>query len=96
VKLTKRIEMCNECGSGYYKPFWEPLWFARRAWADAHEIAHSDPENHRAVRLYREWERERILELLTNWTGVGDYPDGYRDALKAAIRQIKEMEEQHD
>jgi hypothetical protein len=35
-------------------------------------------------------EREQILEVLTNWTveGVGDYPDGYRDALAAVIRVI--------
>lgn len=88
MKLTKQIEMCNECGSGYYKPFWEPLWFARRAWADAHEIAHSDPENHRAVRLYREWERERIIALLES--EVWDSPEIATPYVRHIIALIKD------
>jgi hypothetical protein len=37
-------------------------------------------------------ERERILEFVTNWTvtGTGDYPKGYRDALKSVAKHIKE------
>ena len=37
-------------------------------------------------------ERERILEFVTNWTvkGSGDYPKGYKDALKAVAQHIKD------
>jgi len=37
-------------------------------------------------------ERERILEFVTNWTvkGTGDYPKGYKDALKSVAEHIRD------
>jgi hypothetical protein len=55
----------------------------------------SVPGAHVRLRLLRrgaEMERQRILEVLQNWTvrGTGDYPDGYRDALVAMTRIAKD------
>jgi hypothetical protein len=43
------------------------------------------------LRRGAEIERERILEVLRNWTvrGDGDYPEGYRDALDAVMLIVK-------
>ena len=44
------------------------------------------------LRRGAEIERERILEVLRNWTvrGAGEYPDGFRDALDAVTRIVKD------
>jgi hypothetical protein len=44
------------------------------------------------LRRGAEIERERILEVLRNWTvrGDGDYPEGYRDALDAVMLIVKD------
>ena len=60
-------------------------------WQDGDEVTTTFGSIRQGMLEAAGMERERILEVLTNWTvkGVGDYPDGYRDALAAVIRVIR-------
>lgn len=66
----KLINECSECGLGYYKPWYEPMWLGRRNWGEAHEAYHGNSQRDYG----RELERERIIKLLGEhqW-GDGDW-----------------------
>jgi hypothetical protein len=67
VKLLKTVIICDECQMPYYKAFWEPMWLAKLATKDGHTEWHDmalNPETTPLAIQWREWERDRIMQLL--------------------------------
>ncbi len=67
MKLISTVIMCHECEMPYYKAFWEPMWLARLAVKDTHAEWHDmamNPETTPLAKVWREWERNRIIKLL--------------------------------
>lgn len=67
MKLTKEIILCAECQFPYYKCLWEPLWLAKKAAIPHHDEWHeamTEPQKHRLISGWREWERQRIIAML--------------------------------
>jgi hypothetical protein len=54
------IRECYECGLGYYKPWYEPMWLGKKNWHQAHDAYHGNSQRDYG----RQLERQRILELL--------------------------------
>jgi hypothetical protein len=54
------IKECQECGLGYYKPWYEPMWLGRKNWIEAHKAYH----NYSQRDYGRDLERERIIKLI--------------------------------
>ena len=71
-KLEKRIELCDDCGLGYYKPFYEPMWLSRILWKSSHDPYHHENYNgddrmgvgEQWRQTGRDQEREQIIKLL--------------------------------
>lgn len=62
------IKECSDCGLGYFKPWYEPMWLGRKNWIEAHEGYHNNSQRDYGKRL----ERERIIELLESLKGSCD------------------------
>ena len=77
MKLLKTVIVCNECQMPYYKTPWEPMWLVKLATRDTHPEWHDmalNPETTPLAIDWRRWERERIIELLSeNWTEPMDW-----------------------
>jgi len=77
------IKECNECGLGYYKPWYEPMWLGRRNWTEAHEAYHGYSQRDYG----RDLERERIIKLLQEAECQGE--DDWCGTIEQAIALIK-------
>ena len=88
MKITHRITLCDECGLEWVKPFWEPRWVSRAAANEIHDDYHrgwKDPEHNEIVESWREWERDRIIDLLDEALIYGEPVVIERDRLIAII-----------
>jgi hypothetical protein len=57
---------CDECSFTWRAPIWEPKWASKLCYKDLHAEQHDEPDgrNHPLVAPWREWERNRIIEIL--------------------------------
>jgi len=70
MKLEKRTEFCIECGLGYYKPFYEPMWLAKIMWKSAHKKTHTEDRISNLSQDYRNGVRdgeEAVIKLIPEY-----------------------------
>jgi hypothetical protein len=95
MKLEKRIELCQDCGMGYWKPFYEPMWLARILWKSSHSQYHGSDRHDAVVESWqvtaRQEERERIIKLLDETLVYGEPVVIERDRLIALIKGEKNV-----
>jgi hypothetical protein len=95
MEIVKTVTLCNECGMKWIKPFWEPLWLSRLGAAQEHDKYHAgntDGKDHQLVKVWREWERERIIKVLNDYFELcqetDDNPE-WENGFQAAIAIAK-------
>jgi len=71
-KITKK---CEDCGLGYMKRWYQPMWSARKDWDETHSAFHNSQQWSNAVRF----ERERICDLINNLEEVSFEADAGLD-----------------
>jgi hypothetical protein len=97
MKLTKEVILCDECQFPYHKALWEPMWLARIAAKPHHPEWHTamtEPEKHKLIKSWRDWERQTIVADLQEHyekTKSGNTAQAlkYRSAVLACIEIAK-------
>ena len=71
-KWGKQAFYCQECGYEFRKAWIEPMFMIRDFIRQDHEWYHNaaTDENHPLVKVWVEWERERIIKLLKDTLGT--------------------------